>query len=155
MPEFLVGFTYHDPQTFALWQKGLIEDYESSTGVWIDSENSSEAIAWGEQIAAALHRKVNADPAADWAGHGHKAWVEESPATCHWQHCLGFFQRVHAGEMPLLDQMGTDAYVRWCEVNLTSTQEAATGRGFHPFRSIAVAAAKARDAISKALFDLS
>jgi hypothetical protein len=115
MPEYLVGFSYHEPESFAQWQRGLIEDYESSTGLWVTADTPAEAVAWGERVGAALHQRVNSDPAADWAGAGHFCWVEDSPAASGWTHCLDFFQRVHVGEMPLLDRMGTQAYSRWQE----------------------------------------
>jgi hypothetical protein len=113
MPEYLVGFTYHDPESYALWQRGVTEDFESSTGLWVTADSSADALAWAEQVAEALHRQVNGDPAADWRGAGHGCWVEESPAASGWAHCLEFFQRVRVGEAPPLDHMGTDAYVRW------------------------------------------
>ncbi len=115
MPEYLVGFSYHEPQPFAQWQRGMIEDYESSTGLWVTADTPAEAVAWGERVAQALHRLVNKDSNADWAGAGHFCWVEDSPATNGWGHCLDFFQRVRVGEMPSLDQMGTEAYRRWQE----------------------------------------
>ncbi len=30
MATFLVGIQYHEPESFALWKRGVIEDYESS-----------------------------------------------------------------------------------------------------------------------------
>ena len=115
MPEYLVGFSYHDPESYALWQRGMVEDFESSTGLWVTADTPAEAVAWGERVAEALQRQVTGDPAADWAGVGHFAWVEESPAVSGWAHCLDFFQRVRAGEMPPLDAIGTEAYCRWQE----------------------------------------
>src|SRR4051794_36252196 len=105
MPEYLVGFSYHEPEPYALSQRGVIEDFESSTGLWVTAEMPEEAVAWAERVAEDLHRRVNGDPAADWRGAGHCCWVEESPAASGWAHCLGFFQRVRAGEMPPLDRM--------------------------------------------------
>ena len=32
MPQYLVGILFHEPEPFAQWNRGLIEDYESSTG---------------------------------------------------------------------------------------------------------------------------
>jgi hypothetical protein len=115
MPEYLVGFSYHDPQSYALWQRGVVEDFESSTGLWVTAGTPAEAVAWGERVAEAFHRLVNNDPAADWAGAGHFAWVEESPASSGWGHCLDFFPQVRAGELPPLDGIGTEAYSRWLE----------------------------------------
>lgn len=66
MPEYLVGFTYHEPKWYALWKRGVIEDFESGTGLWVTAGTPADAIAWAERVAEALHRLVNADPAADW-----------------------------------------------------------------------------------------
>ena len=113
MPEYLVGFIYHEPEPFALWQRGVIEDYESSTGLWVTASTSEEAVSWGGCVAEALHRSVNSDPDAEWASAGYFCWLEADPASSSWQHCLDFFQHVQAGEMPTLDRMGTEAYRRW------------------------------------------
>jgi hypothetical protein len=126
MPEYLVGICYHEPEPFALWQRGVIEDYESSTGLWVAAESPDEAVAWGKRVGEALHRMVNGDPSADW-GVDYSCWLEESPATSCWAHCLDFFQRVRVGEMPRLDQMGTEAYVRWQEQRHAEPGAAADG----------------------------
>jgi hypothetical protein len=113
VPEYLIGFSYHEPERYALWQRGVIEDFESNTGLWIKANTPEEAISWCEKVAETLHRLVNGDPAADWSGAGHDCWVEKSPATSCWNHCLDFFQRLSVGEMPLFDRMGGDAFARW------------------------------------------
>jgi hypothetical protein len=43
MNKFLIGFTYHEPESWELFQKGIIEDCESSTGVYITAPR------WGRQ----------------------------------------------------------------------------------------------------------
>lgn len=115
MPYFLVGIMYHEPEAFDQWKRGLIEDYESSTGLFIEADTSAEAIAWGERVGEALLRHVNNDDSLIWKSFGYFCWVEESPETSCWSHCLSFFLRVRAGEIPNLDQMGTVAYSRWQE----------------------------------------
>jgi hypothetical protein len=65
MPEYLVGFSFHEPVPYALWQRGVIEDFESSTGLWVLAGTPAVALAWAEQVAVAVHRRVNGDPAAD------------------------------------------------------------------------------------------
>jgi hypothetical protein len=114
MTEFLIGIMYHEPEGFALWNRGVIEDYESSTGLFIQSEDSEEAIAWGEQVGEALLRYANGDESLDWKAHGH-CWLEKSPRHSHWAHCLDFFQHVRVGQMPDLERMTTSAYIRWYE----------------------------------------
>jgi hypothetical protein len=112
MPEFLVGIGYHEPEPFAQWQRGLIEDYESSTGLWVVADTPEQAVAWGGRVGEALHRRVNNDPLADWSA-DYSCWLEESPTKSGWAHCLDFFQRVRVGEMPALECMETEAYHRW------------------------------------------
>ena len=43
------------------------------------------------------------------------AWLEDSPQSSGWQHCLDFFQHVRDGQMPDLEGMTTEAYQRWLE----------------------------------------
>ena len=112
MPEYLVGISYHEPNSFALWQRGFIEDYESSTGLWVTAESPSDAISWGKHVGEARHRWVNTDPFADWTAN-YECWLEDPPEASGWLHCLDFFQRVRVGEMPDHDRMGTQAHARW------------------------------------------
>lgn len=116
MTEYLVGICFHEPGPFSLWRRGLIEDYESSTGLWVKADSPDDAVSWGEKVGEALHRKVNNDPNTEWRGH-YSCWLEDSPASSGWAHCLNFFQHVRVGEMPQLDQMTTEAYVRWRKEN--------------------------------------
>lgn len=113
MPEFLVGIMFHEPEPFAQWNRGLIEDYESSTGLFVDAESPEAAKLWAEQVGAALLRHLNFDDSLDWKELGYFCWIVESPSTSDWRHCLGFFQHVRANEMPIIEKMGTAAYERW------------------------------------------
>lgn len=115
MPQYLIGIMFHDPEPFAQWNHGLIEDYESSTGLFVDADSTAEAVVWGEHVGQALLRHVNQDDSLDWRTFGYFCWVEESPMWSRWSHCLDFFLRVCVGEMPDLEQMGTAAYCRWQE----------------------------------------
>jgi len=115
MPQYLIGIMYHEPEPFAQWNRGLIEDYESSTGLFIEADSEAEAVAWGEHVGQALLRRVNKDESLDWKAFGYFCWVEQSPKTSCWSHCLDFFLRVRFGEMPNLEHMGTAAYCNWQE----------------------------------------
>ena len=131
MSLYLIGFAFHEPEPFADWSRGLIEDYESSTGLFVEADSPAEAIAWGEEVAQALLRQVNQDDSLVWNEFAYPCWVEESPTTSCWSRCLDFFLRVRVGEMPNLEQMGTAAYCRW--------QEAKAGRThLWPLQSIDV-----------------
>lgn len=119
MEIFLVGVQYHEPESYALWKRGVIEDYESSTGLFIEAESSDEAIAWANKVAEALLRKVNSDESLQWKDYGYGCWIEEDPETSGWKHCLPFFQRVKVGEWPNFAKMGTPAYVEWSKTHGT------------------------------------
>ena len=97
---YLVGITFHEPDAFAAWQRGAIEDYESSTGVFIDAASREEALSWGEAIGEAMLRHVNGDDTLDWKASGYSAWIEDSPESSGWKHCLSFFQRVRSRSSP-------------------------------------------------------
>jgi hypothetical protein len=115
MAEYLVGIMYHEPGPFAQWNRGLIEDYESSTGLFVEAESGEAAVAWGEQVGQALLRHANGDPALDWKALGYFCWLEESARDSGWGHCLDFFQHVRVGQMPELARMTTTSYIRWLE----------------------------------------
>lgn len=119
MPDYLVTFMYHEPKSLALWHQGITWDYESTEGLWITADSPAEAIAWGNRVAEAFHRHVNDLPNADWAS-AYRCWIEESPSTFLPSY-LDFCQRVHVGEMPLFEEMGSEAYSRWLENNPQET----------------------------------
>ena len=112
---YLVGIMYHEPEPFALWNRGVIEDYESSTGVFIDAATREEAVAWGEAIGEAALRKLNSDDRLDWKGFGYSAWIEDSIEKSGWSHAVSFFQHVKVGEMPDLSKFSANAYKEWAE----------------------------------------
>jgi hypothetical protein len=113
MLQYLVGIMFHEPEALTQWNRGLSEDYESSTGLFIFAASADDAVAWGEKVGQALLRHLNQDDSLDWRAFGYFCWVEEAPATSCWSHCLEFFQRVRVGEMPNLNQMGSAAYSLW------------------------------------------
>ena len=114
---YLVGMLYHEPESRALYQKGIIEDFESSTGIFIRARSSREAIAWAETVAEILLRKLNGDVSLDWKALGYHCWIEEDPRAFDWKHCLSFLQKVKVGELPNFDKMGTAAYKKWTVKN--------------------------------------
>ncbi len=113
MKTYLIGIMFHEPESFDLWNRGIIEDYESNSGLFIDAESEAEAIAWGEQVGTALLRHVNQDDSLDWKSDYYCNL--ENPKTTAWKHCLDFFQHVRVGEMPDLNRMTAKAYSQWCE----------------------------------------
>ena len=117
MKTYLVGILYHEPEPWALYQKGIIEDYESSTGLFITAGTESEALAWGEHVAEKLLQKVNHDNSLNWKNLGYQCWIEADPENSHWRHCLSFFQTINAGQLPKIEGMGTEAYELWAQKN--------------------------------------
>lgn len=113
MPEFLVGIMFHEPKPYALWQKGVIEDYECSTACFIDATSKEEALSWGKSIGVQLLRHVNNDPTLDWQELGYFCWIEEPTENSVWSHCAEFFQHVRDGELPELVRKTTQAYSDW------------------------------------------
>ena len=122
MPSFLVGILFHEPEDWALRQRGVIEDHESSTGLFVDADSGADAIAWAEQVGAKLLRFANQDPDIDWKEMGYYCWIVECPETSNWKHCLPFFQRVKVGESPDFSQMGSEAYAAWTSQNPNAKQ---------------------------------
>lgn len=49
--EYLVIFQYHEPEPLQLFERGVIEDYESTTGVFITAASEEEALNWCKAIA--------------------------------------------------------------------------------------------------------
>jgi len=113
--EYLVIFQYHEPEPRQLFERGVIEDYESTTGVFIEAESAEGALTWCEVIAQELLWRCNDDRSLNWKHLGYTRWIEPNPEESSWLHCLDFFQHVHVGEMPNVDAMGTSAYLRWQE----------------------------------------
>ena len=111
--EFLIIFQYHEPEPFRLFEQGDIEEYESSTGVYIEAETAEHAHEWGEFVAGELLRHCNANRALEWKRFGYPCWIETTPEESPWNNCLGFFQRIQAGQLPELDEMDTAAYQCW------------------------------------------
>lgn len=117
MTKFLIGFTYHEPERWALFQKGIIEDCESSTGIYVEAATAGEAIAWAERIAEELLRASNSDHNLDWKSLGYECWVVDDPINSDWSHCLAYFQSVEIGAFPDFVNMGASAYGKWAEDN--------------------------------------
>lgn len=115
--EYLVGMCFHEPDSHELFTKGILEDFESSTGVFIDASCKEEAIAWGEAIGENLLRALNNDESLSWKKSGYFCWIEEDISQSGWEHCLGFFQHVNVGDLPDLDGMSTIAYEKWLNEN--------------------------------------
>jgi len=117
MNTYLIGIMFHEPESWRLWNQGIIEDYESSTGLFIEANSLEEAILWGETVGESLLWFVNDDPSLNWHELGYYCWVEPEPELSDWSHCLSFFQTVSVGTMPDLTQMTAEAYGKWQEKN--------------------------------------
>ena len=77
--EYLVIFQYHEPERRELFERGLIENYESSSGVFIETRSAEDALIWCEVIAQELLRRANDDRSLDWKRLGYSCWIESAP----------------------------------------------------------------------------
>ena len=113
MKKYLVGISYHEPEALEYWEKGMYEDFESTTGIFINANSKEEAIAWGETIGEELFKKKNPSESRSWKSFKHFCWIEEDWKTSGWEHCFDFFQSVDYGVYPDYEKMGTKAYSEW------------------------------------------
>jgi hypothetical protein len=97
---YLVGIMYHEPEPYAAWMRGVMEDYESTRYILIDAPSPEEAVGWGEAIGQAALRWVNADDSLDWK-QMYEAWLEEEMDP-------SGHTRVRVGEMPDLSEFRTE-----------------------------------------------
>jgi len=121
MKKYLVGIMYHDPKSWELWNAGIVEDYESITGIFILADTEDSAILWASYIADKLFIKTNPNENKSWKSFGYTCWIEHDLQKSYWTHCFDFFQCVKVNEMPNLDLMGTDAYIKWEKKNLKTS----------------------------------
>jgi hypothetical protein len=112
MKTYLVGLGYHEPEGWQLYLNG-IDDYESSTAVFITATSDKAALEWGEHIAGLLFKWVNPAKNNPWKCFGYDCWIEKDLDASGWAPVIGFFQHVNYGKMPNLDLMGTEAFISW------------------------------------------
>jgi len=117
MEKYLVGILYHEPEPYQLWERGITEDFESSTGIFINADSEEKAIAWAENIGEELFKLENPDELKSWKSFSHFCWIEKDWDNSGWNHCFDFFQIVDDGVSPDFEKMGTKAYVKWNEKN--------------------------------------
>jgi hypothetical protein len=98
-----------------MWENGVIEDYESSTGIFIQSDSEEDALSWAENIGDRLFKKENPNETKDWKSFGHFCWIENDWNNSGWSHCLDFFQNIEVGQFPDFENMGTTAYKQWID----------------------------------------
>lgn len=84
-------------------------DYESSTGVWIESSSDEEASAWGQVIAERLVQSIfeqAKETAYSWADAKFANWIEREPDALR---RADYLPMVKVGEMPDLTVLAADA----------------------------------------------
>ncbi len=113
LTKYLVGMEYHYFEDYERWEKGIMEDYEASTGIFIEAKTKEEAISWAENIAEKLFRIENPRETRNWKSFGHSCWVAEDLKNCGWAHYFDFLQNVKVGQYPDFENMGLAAYERW------------------------------------------
>lgn len=117
MNEYLIVLEYHYPKDYKIWNKGIMEDYEAHTGLFVRADSVEQALEWGSVVATSLLNYVHGMEGLTLEQFQHECSLEEVPNESGWSHCLSFFQHVACGEMPKLDQMTTEAYVKWQKNN--------------------------------------
>ena len=84
-------------------------DYESSTGIWIESETDDEALRWGMTIAdrlvVFLFDRAQIAPYS-WAHGGFAHWIEQEPEFLS---AASYLPSVRFGEIPDLAVLAADA----------------------------------------------
>ncbi|MFO1367357.1 MAG: hypothetical protein U1F46_00060 [Marinagarivorans sp.] len=105
MNEYLIGMIYHYPEDYELWEKGLMEDYEAATAVYIAAKNEGAALAWGYQVATALLNFANKTEGLTLEQFQHHCWYIEDPSNDDWSKMLETFPHVKDGEMPIFSTM--------------------------------------------------
>lgn len=113
MENYLVGISYHESEYLDSKEKEVFEDYESSTGIFINAKSSDEAIAWGEIIGDELFKKKNPNESESWMSFGHFCWIEEDLEESSFEPYFDFLQTVDNGSHPDYEKMGIKAYLDW------------------------------------------
>jgi hypothetical protein len=108
MADYFVDILFYDPGHYALWMRGVIEDFESRTVVSIEADSPEAALAWGEHVGKALleyvHRGVvPAGPPAE------SSLLKPEEVA---EFCRGGTPHVRSGEMPNLAELISDEYRR-------------------------------------------
>ncbi|GAC1303460.1 MAG: hypothetical protein NVSMB24_09520 [Mucilaginibacter sp.] len=118
MKEYLIAICFHEAESYKSWLKGEIEDYESSTGIFITANSELEALKWGEIVADKLFKTLNPGEQKSWKDFEYDCRIEDVESSA-WQSTFGFFQKIKYGEMPNFDLMGTAAFKQWILNNRT------------------------------------
>lgn len=117
MNEYLIALQYHYPENYELWEKGITEDYEASTGLFVLAPSLEDALEWAAVVATELLNHVNKREDLTMSDFQHQCWLIPEPENSAWAHCLSFFQRVKVGEMPNVSLMTVQAYKKWQMAN--------------------------------------
>jgi hypothetical protein len=117
MEKYLVGISYHESEHFESLEKGIYEDYESATAIFITANSTEEALAWGEIVAEELFKKKNPNESDSWKSFGHYCWIEEDWKESNWEYCLEFFRNINYGTHPDYEKIGIKAYLKWYRNN--------------------------------------
>jgi hypothetical protein len=115
--KFLIGLLYYEPIAADLWLKGTLEDCESSTNFFVLAQSAEDALTWAEQISRVFREFTDPE---------HKLDNERFPYICYLadettiEHCRGYVQTVQVGELPVIEDLSTDAYTRWYRTHVDS-----------------------------------
>ncbi|MGL1935433.1 MAG: hypothetical protein OCD01_10445 [Fibrobacterales bacterium] len=100
---YLIGFLYHQPRTMNLFNAGMLNEYESSSGFYVSASSKENAFEWGEKVAEKIFQDLNNDPTLTLKKSGYHAWVIDVPEQSSWRNKLETFPKIDIGEFPHLD----------------------------------------------------
>ncbi|MGL1902567.1 MAG: hypothetical protein OCC49_10555 [Fibrobacterales bacterium] len=101
--EYLIGFLYHQPRTMNLFNAGMLNEYESSSGFYVTAPDEQSAFTWGEAVAEKIFQDLNNDSTLSLKKSNYYVWVVDSPEKSNWRNKLNTFPKIAIGEFPHLD----------------------------------------------------
>jgi hypothetical protein len=87
MERYLLGISFHYPEDYVKYEKGISEDFEGSTGIFVKASNEKEALDWAKEIGSTLFKRLNPGESKTWESFGHYAWIEKDLESSGWRHC--------------------------------------------------------------------
>ena len=98
MNKYLILFMYHDTESYALFEKGIAEDYECTTALFIMSHSEAEALNWCKEIAKKFFKELHPTLITSWESQ-YECWVED-PSEYRNPSALPILPCVQIGEFP-------------------------------------------------------
>ncbi len=98
--EYLVGFLYHEPATWNLFNAGIVNEYELRSAAFISATDEQSALEWGETIGEKVLHDLNNNTELNWKKLGYYAWIVKDPTNSIWKDVLDVLPKVAVGDIP-------------------------------------------------------